>query len=70
MNAVPHDRGLSLLAAHCLSLDPHARTARERLDAVIGPELAHMLVFALSGDASPSTSRARSGLGVPTVFAA
>ena len=24
MNAVPHDRGLSLLAAHCLSLDPNA----------------------------------------------
>jgi hypothetical protein len=70
MNAVPHDRGLSLLAAHCLSLDPYARTARERLDAVIGAELAHMLVFALSGDESTSTSRTRSGLGVRPVFAA
>jgi hypothetical protein len=70
MNAVPHDRGLSLLAAHCLSLDPHARTARQRLDAAIGPELAHMLVFALSGDESPNTSWTRSGLGPRTVFAA
>ena len=50
MNAVPHDRGLSLLAAHCLSLDPYARTARQRLDAAIGPELAHMLVSALSSE--------------------
>jgi hypothetical protein len=70
MNAVPHDRGLSLLAAHCLSLDPYARTARQRLDAAIGPELAHMLVFALSGDESATTSWSRSGLGARPVFAA
>jgi hypothetical protein len=70
MNAVPHHRGLSLLAAHCLSLDPYAQTARQRLEAAIGPELAHMLVFALSGDESASTSASRSGLGVRPVFAA
>jgi hypothetical protein len=70
MNAMPHDRGLSLLAAHCLSLDPSARTARQRLDAAIGPELAHMLVFALSRDESESTSRWRNGLGTRAVFAA
>jgi hypothetical protein len=67
---VPHDRGLSLLAAHCLSLDPYARTARQRLDAAIGSELAQLLVFALSADESPTTSSTRSGLGPRTVFAA
>jgi hypothetical protein len=70
MNAMPHDRGLSLLAAHCLSLDPCALTARQRLDAKIGPELAHMLVSALSRDESVSGSRWRTGLGTRAVFAA
>jgi hypothetical protein len=66
MNAVRKDRGLALLAAHCLSLDPEAQTARQRLDASIGPELAHMLVFALSGEgAGPADA-----LRVRPVFAA
>jgi len=56
MNAVPHEHGLALLAAHCLSLDPVAPTARERLDDVIGPELAHMLVFALSSGTSTGSA--------------
>lgn len=40
-------RGLPLLVAHCASLDPDVPTARERLDLVVGPELAWKLVFAL-----------------------
>lgn len=60
-DAAATDRGLALLTAHCLSLDPQSRTARERLDAAIGAELAHMLVFALS---------AGGGSGVRAVFAA
>jgi hypothetical protein len=51
----PAIRGVTLLAAHCNSLDPTAATARERLDKEIGPELAHVLVFAL---ASAGDSRA------------
>jgi hypothetical protein len=51
MNAVPHERVLALLAAHCTSFDRDASTAREQLDAALGPELAHKLVFALSSDA-------------------
>jgi hypothetical protein len=50
MNAVPQPRegrGVSLLAAHCASLDPGVPTARERLLEAVGPELAHKLVFAL-----------------------
>lgn len=69
MDAAPHQPGLALLAAHCLSLDPAARTARQRLDAALGPELAQMLVFALSGDGS-GASRTRRGLGARPVFAA
>jgi hypothetical protein len=65
MNAVPHDRGLALLATHCLSLDPLTQSARERLDHAIGPELAHMLVFALSAG-----NGARYASGAGTVFAA
>jgi hypothetical protein len=52
MNVVPPSRkgrGLALLAAHCQSLDPDALSARERLAAAIGIELADRLVFALSG---------------------
>jgi hypothetical protein len=44
-------RGLDLLLAHVRSLDPDAPTARERLDAALGPELARKLVFALSAGA-------------------
>ncbi len=63
MNAVPNDRGLDLLAAHCASLDPDAATARERLEEAIGADLAGKLVFARSGrrgsDESPLPLRAR-----------
>lgn len=55
MTVVPpkrEGRGLALLAAHCLSLDPDAPSARERLDAVLGTELAQKLVFALCGGSS------------------
>jgi hypothetical protein len=61
MNRVPEDRGLALLEAHCRSLDPTARSARERLDATLGAELARMLVSALSAEA---------GLRARPVFAA
>jgi hypothetical protein len=43
-------RGLALLMAHCRSLDPLAKTARERLDAEVGPTFARELVVALSRD--------------------
>lgn len=52
MNAAP-DRGDALLLAHCASLDPASPTARERLDDVLGPELAHKLVWALSTAPTP-----------------
>jgi hypothetical protein len=48
MNAVPHDRGLALLAVHCATFDPDTLTAREQLDKALGPELAQKLLFALS----------------------
>jgi hypothetical protein len=47
----PRGRGLALLAAHCVSLDPDAPNARERLDAALGAELARKLVLALSSRA-------------------
>ena len=49
-------RGSRLLAAHLESLDPRAIPARERLDAELGSELAHKLVFALA--ARPPDRRA------------
>jgi len=55
MNAVPPlraGRGLSLLAAHCTSLDLGSPSARERLDQKVGPELAHRLLFALCSGTS------------------
>ena len=52
MNAVPHEHGLALLAAHCTRFDPDTLTAREQLDVALGPELAHKLVFALSSGGS------------------
>ena len=62
---------LDLLVAHCRSLDPDARTARGRLDALLGEELAHMLVFALtSGGAPQREPRRRRGLHVRPVLAA
>jgi hypothetical protein len=56
MNAVPpmrEGRGLSLLAAHCTSLEPSAPSARQRLDEAVGAELAHKLVFALCAGHAP-----------------
>jgi hypothetical protein len=69
MNAVPHERGLALLVAHCASLDPDAPTARERLDEVLGPVLTEKLVFALSSG-TQSRERSRSDLAACFVFAA
>jgi len=43
---------LSLLAAHCTSLDLGSPSARERLDQKVGPELAHRLLFALCSGTS------------------
>jgi hypothetical protein len=68
MNAAPHDRGLDLVAAHCASLDPESLSARDRLDAAIGPDLAQMLVFALSSGGSGE--RSRQVLRARPVFAA
>jgi hypothetical protein len=48
----PRRRGLELLATHCASLDPDTASARDRLDAALGPELAQQLVVALSRAAS------------------
>jgi hypothetical protein len=64
MNAVPSPsgrRGLDLLAAHCAGLDrllsePAAPPARARLEELVGPDLAHKLVFALS-TSSPGRQR-------------
>jgi hypothetical protein len=69
MNAVPHKRGVTLVAAHCSALDPDAPTARERLDAALGDELARRLVFALAGGAS-GRRRAGGFLLARQVFAA
>jgi hypothetical protein len=41
-------RGARLLAAHLVSLDPQAPSARERLEEEIGSDLARKLVFALA----------------------
>ena len=69
MNAVPHERGLALLVAHCASLDPDSPNARERLDDALGLDLARTLVFALSSG-TQSRERSRSGLDAHSVFAA
>jgi len=49
--------GLPLLLAHCASLAPEGLTARERLDVVLGPELARKLVFALCAGAPGQQQR-------------
>jgi len=41
-------RGEALLLAHASRLDPATPTARDRLEAILGPVLARKLVFALS----------------------
>ncbi len=50
------ERGYALVAAHCRSLDPDAQTAGERLEALLGRELARRLVGALA--AGPRSRRA------------
>jgi hypothetical protein len=50
----PGGRGLLLLSAHCRSLDPGAPTAQERLERALGPELAHVLLFALAAGGAAS----------------
>jgi hypothetical protein len=67
MDAVPQQRGTALLLAHCVSLDPAAATARERLEDALGAELAHKLVAALT---SGAPFRREPGLGAWAVFAA
>ena len=52
--ATPGERGLLLLSAHCRSLDPVAPTAKERLERTLGPELAHVLLFALAAGGAAS----------------
>jgi hypothetical protein len=42
---------------HCASLDPDTPSARERLDAALGAELAQKLVFGLFGAGSPDRQR-------------
>jgi ubiquinone biosynthesis protein UbiJ len=69
MNAVPHERGLALLVAHCASLDLDSPTARERLAETLGSVLAEKLVFALSSG-TRSRERSRSDLAACFVFAA
>jgi hypothetical protein len=53
----PRGRGPALLVAHCASLDPDTPSARDRLEAAVGAELAHKLVFALSGARAPGRQR-------------
>jgi hypothetical protein len=42
------EAGLGLLSAHLAAFDPDSVRARDRLDAAIGPDLATLLVAALS----------------------
>ena len=68
MNAVPSERGTALLLAHLASLDPDAPPAQQRLEDVLGPELARKLVSALCAGA-PAREPA-GGLGARAGFAA
>ena len=67
MNVVRRGRGDALLLAHCASLDPDVETAKERLEDVLGPELARQLVHALTAGAP---TRPEAGLRPRAVFAA
>jgi hypothetical protein len=69
MSVEPTERGTALLVAHCTSLDPDAPSARDRLEAALGPELARKLVFALAAGAHES-ERAPAQLRARAVFAA
>jgi hypothetical protein len=42
------EAGLDLLSAHLAALDPDSARARDRLEEAIGPDLATLLVAALS----------------------
>jgi hypothetical protein len=55
------ERGLELAYRHCASLDPDSPRARERLEHVLGPRDARLLVGALA--ARPG-ARPGSGLGL------
>ena len=69
MNAVPHQRGLALLVAHCASLDPDSPNARERLDAgARAGSRAQARVRRSRPGRSPAS--ARGGASRPAVFAA
>jgi hypothetical protein len=70
MYAASHQRGNRLLTAHCAALDPDSVTARKRLDAVLGKELAQKLVFALAGGGSDRQRAGDTFLGARAVFAA
>ena len=48
IDAPREGRGTALLLAHCAALTER-EPARERLEAVVGPELARLLVLALCG---------------------
>jgi hypothetical protein len=69
MSVEPTERGTALLVAHCASYDPDAPTARDRLEAALGPELARKLVFALAAGAQES-DRSPGSLRARAVFAA
>jgi hypothetical protein len=44
------ERGATLLLAHCTAFADERESAYERLELEVGGRLAHLLVFALSGD--------------------
>ena len=44
------ERGTTLLLAHCTAVGYEREPAYERLEHELGGRLAHLLVFALSGD--------------------
>lgn len=48
----PNSRGFDLLLERCFGLEREGRStpARDRLEAVVGVELAHQLMFALVGN--------------------
>ena len=62
-------RGTTLLLAHCASFEPPETTARERLEAALGEELARRLVDALCAGA-PVRRAGPAALGARAVFAA
>jgi hypothetical protein len=51
-------RGLDLLLMHCRALDYDRPNAAERLEQELGPDLTHMLLFALDGCGRDTRARA------------